>query len=226
LVSKGEYVAFLDDDDEWVSEKLQKQVALLDKSPPNICGVYSNRLIIDRLSNKIVSKGLKSNKVRGNLLSQLAMRNQINTCTVLLRKKCLDEVGLFDETISYMEDRDLWIRLSLNWDFEYINEPLTRTYIHKLGHLSARLKEQIEGREKLLARYSYLFKQNRKTWSKLHLLQGAQYCQLKDMKKGRRNFVKGIKIYPFNFNAYLYLLSAFFGPNSYQRLRKSFRISN
>jgi glycosyltransferase involved in cell wall biosynthesis len=225
LASKGEYIAFLDDDDEWIPEKLQKQVELLDKSPPKICGVYSDRLIIDRLSNKIVSEGLQSNKVRGNLLSQLAMRNQINTCTVLVRKRCLDEVGLFDETISYMEDRDLWIRLSLNWGFEYINEPLTRTYVHKQGHLSARLKEQIEGREKLLTRYTNLFNKDRKTWSKLHLLQGAQYCQLKDMKKGRNNIVKGIKIYPFNFNAYFHLLSALLGANAYQRLRKSFRIS-
>jgi glycosyltransferase involved in cell wall biosynthesis len=225
LESKGEYIAFLDDDDEWVPEKLQKQVALLDQSPPIICGVYSDRLIIDRLTNKIISEGLQSNKVRGNLLSQLTMHNQINTCTVLLRKRCLDKVGLFDETISYMEDRELWIRLSLNWDFEYINEPLTRTYVHKQGHLSARLKEQIEGREKLLTKYSNLFNQDRKNWSKLHLLQGAQYCQLKNMKKGRKNFIKGIKIYPFNFNAYLYLLSAVLGSNAYQRLRKSFRIS-
>jgi len=225
LASKGEYIAFLDDDDEWIPEKLQKQVELLDKSPPNICGVYSDRLIIDRLSNKIVSEGLQSNKVRGNLLSQLAMRNQINTCTVLVKKKCLDEVGLFDETISYMEDRDLWIRLSLNWDFEYINEPLTRTFVHKQGHLSARLKEQIKGRETLLTRYSNLFNQDKKTWSKLHLLQGAQYCQLKDMKKGRKNFVRGIKIYPLNFYAYFHLLSALLGTNAYQRLRKSFRIS-
>ena len=225
LASKGEYIAFLDDDDEWIPEKLQKQVELLDISPPNICGVYSDRLIIDRSSNKIISKGLQSNRVRGNLLSQLAIHNQINTCTVIVRKRCLDEVGLFDENISYMEDRDLWIRLSMKWDFEYINEPLTRTYVHKQGHLSARLKEQIEGREKILKKYSNLFNRDRKTWSKLHLLQGAQYCQLKDMKKGRRKFIKGIKIYPFNLNAYFHLFSALLGTNAYQSLRKSFRIS-
>jgi len=226
LASKGEYIAFLDDDDEWVPEKLQKQVKLLDESPPEICGVYSDRLIIDRSSNKVVSKGLQSDKLKGNLLSQLATRNQINTCTVLLRKRCLDEVGLFDETISYMEDRDLWIRLSLNWDFEYINEPLTMTYVHKHGHLSDRLFEQTKGREKLLTKHRNLFNQDRKAWSKLHLLQGAQYCQLKDMKKGRKNFVEGIKVYPLNFNAYFHLLSALLGKNAYQRLRRSFKLSN
>jgi len=225
LSAKGEYISFLDDDDEWIPEKLQKQVELLEKCEPKICGIYSNRLVVDKLSNQIVSSSLPSSKVRGNLLSQLAIHNQINTCTVLLRKRCLDEVGLFDETISYMEDRDLWIRLSLNWDFEYINEPLTMTYVHKHGHLSARLKEQVEGREKLLERYSNLFNRNRKTWSKLHLLQGAQYCQLKDMKKGRKNILMGIIIYPFYLKAYLHLFSSLLGSYTYHRLRKSLKTS-
>ena len=48
LASEGEYIAFLDDDDEWLPDKLQRQVEVLDKSQPNICGVYSNRLFIDK----------------------------------------------------------------------------------------------------------------------------------------------------------------------------------
>ena len=128
----------------------------------------------------------------------------------MLRKNCLDEVGLFDETMSYMEDRDLWIRLSLKWAFEYINDPLSIAYVHKLGHLSESLAGQTAGREKLLKRYNKLFSKDKKSWSKLHLLQGAQYCQLKEMKKGRRNFIKAIKIYPFNLNAYFHLFSSLF----------------
>jgi hypothetical protein len=48
---------------------------------------------------------------------------------------------------------------------------------------------------------------------------------LKDMKRGRKNIVKGIKIYPFNFNAYFHLFSALLGANAYRRLRKSFKTS-
>ena len=124
-----------------------------------------------------------------------------------------------------MEDRDLWIRLSLKWDFEYIPDQLCIAYVHKQGHLSESLTGQTAGREKILQKYNKIFREDKKSWSKLHVLQGAQYCQLKNMKKGRKNILKGIRINPFNFKAYLYLLSALLGQNTYEFLRKSFRIS-
>jgi len=224
LESKGKYIAFLDDDDEWVPNKLQEQIKLLDRSKLKICGVYSNRLVLERATKRLISANPQADKLKGNLLSQLLIGSPIHTSTVLLKKRCLDEIGLFDETMSYMEDRDLWIRLSLKYDFEYINDPLSIAYVHKQGHLSESLEGQTAGREKLLQKYSNLFSQNKKSWSKLHLLQGAQYCQLKNMKKGRKNILKGIKINPFNFEAYLHLLSSIFGQSAYQFLRKSFRI--
>ena len=223
LASEGEYIAFLDDDDEWLPEKLKSQVNLLDKSALNICGVYSNRMMINKSNGKIVSTNPGTDKLSGNLLYQLAIKSPIHTSTVLVRKKCLDEVGLFDETMSYMEDRDLWIRLSINWDFDYIDEPLTRAYFHSNGHLSHNLKGQTAGREKLLKRYQPLFKKNKESWGKLYLCLGAQYCQLKKMKKGRENILKGIKIYPFNTTAYLHLFSSLFGSSNYQRLRRFYK---
>ena len=56
--SNGDYLAFLDDDDEWFPHKLQKQVELLDKSLQNICGIYTNRLVIDKSRMKTISKNL------------------------------------------------------------------------------------------------------------------------------------------------------------------------
>jgi glycosyltransferase involved in cell wall biosynthesis len=224
-VSTGKYIAFLDDDDEWVPNKLQRQIELLDRCQPNICGVYSNRLVLDKSTNQLISGNPQADKLRGNLLYQLLTGSPIHTSTVLLRKKCLDKVGFFDETMFYMEDRDLWIRLSVKWAFEYIDDPLSIAYVHKQGHLSESLAGQTAGREKLLQRYNKLFSEDKKSWSKLHLLQGAQYCQLNNMQKGRKNILKGIKIDPLNFKAYLHLLSSILGQSTYLLLRKTFRIS-
>ena len=221
--AKGEYIAFLDDDDEWLPNKLQKQVELLDRSQPNICGVYSKSLMIDKLTGEAVSTNHQPDKSKGNLLYQLVKKNPIHTPTVLVRKSCLENVGLFDETISYMEDRDLWIRLSMKWEFEYISQPLVRVYIHENAHLSKNLEGQTAGREKLLERYRDLFKKNRKSWGELYLCLGAQYCQLKEMKKGRKNIIKGIKIYPFNKIAYFHLFSSLLGPGNYQRVRRFYK---
>lgn len=225
LVSEGEYIAFLDDDDEWLPDKLQRQVELLDQSQPNICGVFSNRLFIDRNSGEVLSDNPGTDQLKGNLLYQLMIKSPIHTSTVVIRKSCLDEIGLFDETISYMEDRDLWIRLSMHWDFEYIPIPLTKAYVHGNAHLSRNLEGQTAGREKLLERYHDFFKKNRKSLGALYLCLGAQYCQMKQMKKGRNNIIKGIIKYPFSKIAYFHLFSSFFGPSNYQRLRNFYKSS-
>ena len=223
LASKGEYIAFLDDDDKWLPDKLKKQVEVLDHSLPNICGVYTKSLKIDKLTGKIISPNPETDKIKGNLLYQLMIKSPIHTPTVLVKKRCLEEVGLFDETISFMEDLDLWIRLSMNWDFEYISKPLTKVYVHGIAHLSRNLLGQTAGREKLLERYKYLFKKNRKSWGALYLRLGAQYCQLKKMKKGRKNIIKAIKIYPFSKMAYYHFFSSLLGPNLYQSVRKLYK---
>jgi glycosyltransferase involved in cell wall biosynthesis len=223
MASKGEYIAFLDDDDEWLSDKLQMQVELLDKSQPTICGVYSNRLFIDGMSGKVISDNPGTDKQQGNLLYQLMIKSPIHTSTVIIRKRCLDEIGLFDENISYMEDYDLWIRLSMHWDFEYISTPLTKAYVHGNAHLSRNLEGQTAGQEKILERYKDLFKKNKKGWGVLYLRLGAQYCQLKQMNKGRKNIIKGIIKYPFNKMAYFHLFSSLLGSTNYQRLRKFYK---
>lgn len=223
LASKGEYIAFLDDDDEWFADKLQKQVEVLDDSKPHICGVYSNRLFIEKVSGKVLSDNPGTDQLKGNLLYQLIIKSPIHTSTVVVRKGCLDEVGLFDESISYMEDYDLWIRLSENWDFEYISKPLMKAYIHDRAHLSHNLEGQTKGRGRIIERYKHLFKKNRKSWGEFYICQGAEYCQLKQMKKGRQNIIKGIIKYPFNKIAYFHFFSSLLGADNYQRLRKFYK---
>ena len=223
LISKGKYIAFLDDDDEWLSAKLKKQVDLLNNSSPDICGVYSNRLFVDKTSGNVLSDNPGTDQLRGNLLNQLIIKSPIHTSTVVIKKWCLNKIGLFDETLFFMEDWDLWVRLSLNWDFEYISLPLAKAYIHYYSHLSHNLKEQTKSRGKLLKRYKHLFKRNRKSWGELYICQGAEYCQLKQMMKGRINLIKGIMKYPLNKIGYFHLLSSVFGASNYQRLRKLYK---
>jgi glycosyltransferase involved in cell wall biosynthesis len=223
LASEGEYIAFLDDDDEWLPDKLERQVQVLDKSQPNICGVYSKSLIIDRSTDQIISTNPANDEMKGNLLYQLAIKNPIHTPTAVIRKKCLEKVGLFDETISYMEDRDLWIRLSMHWDFEYISEPLAKIYVHGRPHLSQSLEGQTAAMEEMLERYKHLFKKNKKSWGALYLCLGAEYCQLAQMKKGRENIIKGIIKYPFSKIAYFHFFSSLLGPRNYQRLRNLYK---
>lgn len=219
LMSKSEYIAFLDDDDEWLPEKLHRQVELIDQSGSDVCGVHTNIIKKRKETGKIIFHDRGTKKLKGNLLDQLSVGGLMITPTILLRKKCLDQIGLFDETISYMEDRDLWIRLSMKWDFEYIPDPLVIVYLHEKEHLSTNIEAQVLGKEALYNRYPSLFKKNRKQWSEYLRILGLQYCQLEDMKKGRKNIIKSIMNSPFIINNYPYLVAAFLPPNLYKKLR-------
>ena len=221
--ARGEYIAFLDDDDEWLPSKLEKQIGILDSCNMNVCGIYSNCLKIDKVTKETYFRRFGAETLKGNLLSQLMIKNPIHTPTLIIRKACLNQIGGFDENMHYMEDRDLWIRLARHWKFEYIDEPLTKVYRHENAHLSKNLQGQIQGREILLNRYNYLFKKDKKNWSKLYVCLGAQYCQLGKMKKGRINLLKGIVIYPFNKIAFFHFFSSLLGASIYQRIRKYYK---
>ncbi len=222
--SNGEYVAFLDDDDEWLPDKLHKQVELMDKSSSRVCGVYTGCLGIDRSSNAVLYKHEESDKRRGNLLDMLAITNPVVTPTVLLRKKSLEEIGLFDESISFMEDRDLWIRLSMKWDFEYIDEVLVKFYMHDRHKLTRNIEAQTLGRETMLERYGNLFSKNKKRYSQYYFTQGMQNFHLKNMKESRKNIMRAIVLYPYSITYYFYFLILLLGSSSYQHLRKIKRV--
>src|SRR5262245_45342203 len=54
LASKCDYIAFLDDDDEWLPDKLRKQMEILLASPPEVAGVYTGCLDVDKTSGKVI----------------------------------------------------------------------------------------------------------------------------------------------------------------------------
>jgi len=223
MVSKGKYIAFLDDDDEWLPEKLEWQIEVLEKNRPNVCGIYSNLIAIDKLSGKTFFEDPRTEKLKGNLLYVLGVCNPVKTTTLIVRKSCLDEIGMFDETISYMEDWDLLIRLSEKWDFEYISKPLVKYYYHDQGQLTENIEGQIVGKEALFRRYPHIFKKNKKRWSEYLLGLGLQYCQLKKMKNGRKNILKAIFADPFKTVAYLHFFASLLTPSHYQRLRNFYK---
>lgn len=114
--AKGEFIAFLDSDDEWLPEKLEKQIKLF--SNPNIGLAYS------------ASNLNKGPFYRGKVLMQLINKNFITNSSVVIRRKVLKKSGYFGEEdwLRNIEDYDLWLRIALNFEFDYINKPLVKYY--------------------------------------------------------------------------------------------------
>lgn len=117
--SLGEYIAFLDDDDKWVNNKLEVQIRQMELDR-NI-GLCSSQALLEgakRTSPKILPVNA------GSTYIDLLRRNFICLSTTLIRKKCLNDIGLFREEFSPSEDYDLWLRVLRKYKFCFINEIL------------------------------------------------------------------------------------------------------
>ncbi|VVB63830.1 Glycosyltransferase like family 2 [uncultured archaeon] len=125
-MAQGEYIAFLDSDDLWLPQKLERQIGILDANPDVglICGnaiVFSGTKRSSNLYLQIYQRHMQ-----GNLLTELLNDNFIITSSCVVRRTLLDLIGEFseEELLRGVEDYDLWLRASLKTEICYIPEPL------------------------------------------------------------------------------------------------------
>ena len=121
--SRAEYIAFLDSDDYWYPKKLEKCLNKLKTDQADLC--VNSEMII---SNEKAIKPLKcGNKEQLSYFQLLFRGNCISTSSVLIKKKCIDQVGGFNEDPQMVtaEDYDLWLRMAKNnFSFTYVDEIL------------------------------------------------------------------------------------------------------
>lgn len=123
--AQGEYIAFLDDDDEWEKEKIELQLNEIKKNP-NVGLVYTGINIIYNQENiNYYSLPKKS----GNLSKDILISNHIGTTSsVMVKTDLVHNVGMFDENLRALQDYDLWIRICQKTEVSYVNKPLVRYY--------------------------------------------------------------------------------------------------
>ncbi|MDP4192043.1 MAG: glycosyltransferase family A protein [Bacteroidota bacterium] len=151
--ARGEYIAFLDDDDEWLPEKLSKQVACLQKN--NQIGIcYTGKEIV-KTGNKIAGFG-KSYSFRyppsKNHFRDIMSDNFVGiTSSVIIPRSILLEVKGFDEKLPCFQDYELFIRILHRWKAYGINEPLVRYYLEKSVEHVSFTREKVYFASKYLA---------------------------------------------------------------------------
>jgi glycosyltransferase involved in cell wall biosynthesis len=121
--SSGEYIAFIDSDDKWREDSLEKKMKLFMSN--NISCVYSDVMLNYPNDNQISIKSLYGKLIKGNIYPEILEHNYINI-NVVLKKTVLEDCGLFDETLMTCEDYDMWIRIaSRGYLFDFVDIPLT-----------------------------------------------------------------------------------------------------
>jgi len=131
-IARGKYIAFLDDDDVWLPHKLERQVSYLG-AHPDTAMVCSGDIAIDAEGQQIEQRSVDElNLSEGELsFETIFYPCPITASTVLAKKSVLIQAGLFDESMKYGEDWDMWMRVALHGPIGYIPEPLVFFRVHR-----------------------------------------------------------------------------------------------
>lgn len=217
--SKCDYIAFLDDDDEWLPEKLALQVRKLEGSPPSTGLIYTGYFCSYYLNSKLVREWPKLSSLRGNNYQALIKQNFIGSpSVVLLKRGCVEKIGLFDSAIAYGLDYDYWIRISKHFDFDCIEGALVKYRVHKYS-LSSNIELRAEGARDLAKKYGNNIIANN-YWRSIYLPLGIELCNKGEMRKGITAFLRSIRHYPMRKCGYFYFGIALLGPGNFKRAIK------
>lgn len=136
--AKGRYIAFLDCDDIWLPEKLERQAALLDANP-RLGLVCTDTEMFDgsRVLNRLFAH---AHPQRGSVFRQLMTNQWISMSSAVIRREALDSLKnahgqpeaphFFDESLNVCEEADLFYRIAHDWELDHVDAPLTRWRIH------------------------------------------------------------------------------------------------
>lgn len=133
LESTGEYLAFIDQDDLWLPQKLEKQIALFEKNP-KVGLVFCDTIFFNEKGD-LYNIYRKESPARGMVFGELLSNYFLSLETVVIRKKALLSLAQwFDEQFNMAEEMDLFLRIAYKWELDYVNEPLAKWRMHESSY--------------------------------------------------------------------------------------------
>jgi glycosyltransferase involved in cell wall biosynthesis len=131
--SSGDWVCFLDSDDEWKKNKLSEQMLAIKKNT-NYSFCHSNEEWIK--NGKKINQKKKHKKYGGNIFKECLDMCRISPSSVMINKSVFDDIGFFNEDLVVCEDYELWLRICAHYKVLFVDEPLIIKYGGHEGQLS------------------------------------------------------------------------------------------
>jgi glycosyltransferase involved in cell wall biosynthesis len=140
--AEGEYIAFLDSDDLWAPTKLEKQVGVLEKYP-EVGFVHTWVALIDT-KGRFLGKVWRST-IDGDAWAKLIEGNIIACGSVpMIRRSCIETVGLFQKLPFCCEDWDMWLRIAEKYQFKVVREILVYYRENPVSLSRSKLNEPVK----------------------------------------------------------------------------------
>ena len=174
LNSKSNWLAFLDSDDVWSHNKLEKQMAFNTKNKNRFRLIHTNEIWYR--NGKFLNQLKKHKKSGGDIFKNSLILCCISPSSTLINKEIFNEYGYFDEDLEVCEDYDLWIRITAREEVGYIDEPM----LIKHGGHSDQLSKKFWGMDRF--RIFSLEKNLRNNWFSIKQKESALEILIKKLE--------------------------------------------
>ena len=123
--ARGDWIALLDSDDEWLPDKLELQVKLLQNNAElRFC--HTNEIWIR--NGVRINQRKKHQKYGGNIFKKCLDICRISPSSSLFHTSVIKDVGRFDESLDVCEDYDLWLRITAKYPVLFLDQPLIKKF--------------------------------------------------------------------------------------------------
>lgn len=112
----GEFICFLDSDNYWPLDKLEKQIRIFEKHP-EVDVLYGDNVIINEQGKEVSRKNMS--RYSGRIAARMIQDNCVAMNTTMARRRCFDEMGGMSGKRRVADDYDLWLRFSARYEFRY-----------------------------------------------------------------------------------------------------------
>lgn len=214
--SQGKYIAFIDHDDIWLPQKLEKQIPLFEKKP-KVGLVFSDDILFN---NKGIQKRRLTGRgkfYRGHVFKELLNNYFISMPTSVIKRETLFSLSeWFDDRFQLIEEVDLFIRIAHDWEVDYVDEALSLYRVHKNSSTWSKKELLPYEYEIMLGKYNHLYPELATDYQ-IEITKMRRYIQyqyaLIDWENGNKyNARKIIRPYIFTSKKYLTIYFLMFFP--------------
>jgi len=126
--AKGKYIRCLAADDRWAPDTLPRQIEVMEQASEDVGVLYGDAFQMDERGELLPKKFIETHRSfakmpEGQIFNTLAQGNFIPAMSAVIRLRCFEAVGGYDETLVF-EDWDMWLRISRQFKFKYFPEPV------------------------------------------------------------------------------------------------------
>lgn len=192
----GKYFACLDDDDEWLPEKIELQVQALEKQK-GAAIAYCNAILRYVDQGKDVTRFVERQK-EGDIYFEQIEKNNIGSCSFpMFRTDVLKEVGGFDINMPALQDWELYFRVLKKYKAVYVHKPVAIYYFYDGERISANSQNRVVAFENIHQKIIKDLENNTKSASSFYMMGTYFYSLNNDMKKATEYYILGVKSNPY-----------------------------